>query len=349
MNKSVSSVTQKFILSFISLITGLLCLELSLHLLKWKPYLRDEWMLKSVHHLPNDNLLFFSDSINEILSRETIDDQRTVIFLGDSFTEGFPVVSVDSYPNKLAAVLHGQGYDINPVNAGVGAYAPDQEYKLFKDYLLPRFKPSLVIWQFYSNDLWDNIFNSLYSSKDGDLVEIKTSTHRLNLRSQMYPNLPSSQALLENSRLLRVGFYLLEKIWVYQLLDRTDPISWSTEKIDLEISKMNQLAASYGFKVIYVLVAPQAKYLIEDRDDQPQSNYPLQEHNLLRELLSRQTNFVDLYFKNFSELLLSRDINDYYVNDGSDGQPVGDRHFNALGYELMAKIIASKAAELLSQ
>ncbi|MDP3938859.1 MAG: GDSL-type esterase/lipase family protein [Deltaproteobacteria bacterium] len=75
--------------------------------------------------------------------------QPRILALGDSFTFGYGVEAEESWPARLEARLRATGFPVAEViNAGVVAYAPDQELDLLRE-LLPRVRPDLVIVGLY--------------------------------------------------------------------------------------------------------------------------------------------------------------------------------------------------------
>ena len=81
---------------------------------------------------------------------------QTVVMIGDAFTEG-TLSKGPTYPSVLQNLLLHAGWHVNMVNMGLAKSGPDQHLRLFKQYLLPKLTPDIVIWTFYANDIWDNI------------------------------------------------------------------------------------------------------------------------------------------------------------------------------------------------
>jgi lysophospholipase L1-like esterase len=52
--------------------------------------------------------------------------RKTVVTLGDSFTEGFPVDDSNNYPSVLGRLLDERGMPVNIINMGMGDSGPDQ-------------------------------------------------------------------------------------------------------------------------------------------------------------------------------------------------------------------------------
>lgn len=72
-----------------------------------------------------------------------------ILALGDSMTFGYGVEAEESWPARLQTRLQTTGFPAAEViNAGVVAYAPDQELDLLRE-LLPKVRPDLVILALY--------------------------------------------------------------------------------------------------------------------------------------------------------------------------------------------------------
>jgi hypothetical protein len=85
-----------------------------------------------------------------------------ILCLGDSFTLGSEVADEVCYPSVLEQLLNKQARDqgdtirYEVLNAGVGGYGTFQELLYFKEFVINH-NPDLVLLQFYSNDVRDNI------------------------------------------------------------------------------------------------------------------------------------------------------------------------------------------------
>jgi hypothetical protein len=82
----------------------------------------------------------------------------TILFLGDSFTEGFDVEPEERFSDRLRGNLPA----VRILNAGVTGYGTDQEY-LQLQRLWPRVEPTVVVLMFcVDNDREDNSSNYRY-------------------------------------------------------------------------------------------------------------------------------------------------------------------------------------------
>lgn len=80
-----------------------------------------------------------------------------VLFLGDSFTEGYDVEAEDLFTTIIEKELHsqlGSESNVEVINAGTGGYSTDQEYLFYKTEGY-RYEPDVVVLMFYAvNDVY---------------------------------------------------------------------------------------------------------------------------------------------------------------------------------------------------
>lgn len=97
---------------------------------------------------------------------------RTVLFIGDSFTQGYGVVDGASFPAQTGLALARRGINVQTLNAGNSGAGAAQELRLLRR-LLERLKVNLVVLQvFPHNDLEDNWEDGGFAVADGRLVEL---------------------------------------------------------------------------------------------------------------------------------------------------------------------------------
>ena len=78
-------------------------------------------------------------------------ERRRVLFLGDSFTEGFAVDADEVFTHLLQERIPG----LEAINTGVACYGTVQQFIYLRDQGL-RFRPDHVVLMFFENDLDDN-------------------------------------------------------------------------------------------------------------------------------------------------------------------------------------------------
>lgn len=102
---------------------------------------------------------------------------QPILFLGDSFTEGYGVNDGEEYPALIREFV-GECYGENAVpvvNAGIGRNGTGRWLKFLKAEG-PQFAPRLVVFQLFANDFEDNVRERLFDvTPDGELVELPVS------------------------------------------------------------------------------------------------------------------------------------------------------------------------------
>lgn len=102
-----------------------------------------------------------------------------VLALGDSMTFGYGVEAEESWPEVLETLLRKDDRpDVEVINAGVVAYAPDQQLDQLRE-LLPRVRPDVVVLGLYpGNDLAEVMLHSsappITVSPEGALLTMAT-------------------------------------------------------------------------------------------------------------------------------------------------------------------------------
>jgi len=97
---------------------------------------------------------------------------RTVLFVGDSFTQGYGVADGASFPAQTGSALARRGIRARAVNAGDRGAGAAQELRLVRR-LLGRMRVDAIVLQvFPDNDLDDNWEDGGFKVADGRLVEV---------------------------------------------------------------------------------------------------------------------------------------------------------------------------------
>lgn len=197
------------------------------------------------------NFIFITQKVEDRireLSRYSPD--KLVITLGDSFTQGDPVDEKDNYPSQLQSLfsLEDDGNEMSVVNLGVGGYGPDQELKLLHSALEQGARPKIVVWQFFPNDIYENLAQATYTIDAQNQLKAFDVTKNWIFTSQtLYEKFPLPKSIKENSRLVN---YLLsyslsqeyssvpaEHKGSYEAMEK-----WAVEKLKLEVASAEELA-----------------------------------------------------------------------------------------------------------
>jgi lysophospholipase L1-like esterase len=100
--------------------------------------------------------------------------ERSILFLGDSFTLGYGVSDGEEYPARIAAELtrrDGKGAT-SVINAGIGDSGNGFWLKFLHNEA-GKFRPHIVVMQLFENDFEDNIHENMFAlAADGSLQEL---------------------------------------------------------------------------------------------------------------------------------------------------------------------------------
>ncbi|HLE25555.1 MAG TPA: SGNH/GDSL hydrolase family protein [Thermodesulfobacteriota bacterium] len=136
---------------------------------------------------------------------------RPILFLGDSYTEGYGVSDGEEFPELIRKQLAEQFGEtrISVVNAGIENTGNAHWVKFLKNEV-KRFNPRLVVLQFMDNDFNDNVKEQLFTLSPSDsLVELPVPPPSFERRIQkVIEFIP----FIANSYILGLGrhiFYLL--------------------------------------------------------------------------------------------------------------------------------------------
>lgn len=97
--------------------------------------------------------------------------ERTVLFIGDSFTEGSGVSDDGTFSAVAERELWERGVRVQCLNAGVHGLCAAQELRLLREILADRHVAAVVVQLFPHNDLSDNWEDGGFSLENGRLVD----------------------------------------------------------------------------------------------------------------------------------------------------------------------------------
>jgi hypothetical protein len=97
-----------------------------------------------------------------------------IALLGDSFFFGFEVGFEDTFGQNLERVLRRAGNDVEVLNFAVSGFGTAEMLQSF-DGQVRAYSPDLVIAEWHSSDLDDNVRSQLYQMRDGRLQRGATS------------------------------------------------------------------------------------------------------------------------------------------------------------------------------
>jgi len=351
---------KRITLLVVSVLVTLLVAEITLQFAYERTELSSSWRFIAPE-TPSRDLIhvhdrFLDDGYYE-LYRDT--DKPLLVALGDSFTAGYnvgtcldprqPGLVDNSYPTLLGRQLAQKGVDVQVMNAGAGDTGPGQHLRLFKDYILRKSKPDVVIWQFCANDAMGNAMMPVFSTTAaGDLQPLDAGENWLYRRQELFESIPLPRALKRKSCLVHLVMKLFEhdRAEFVPEQHKSDPALWGLQKIRLQVDSMNELARKHDFRVYYLLIAPQARFLADTNSDWAEF-WETKDYSRILSVLETEPAFMELEWESRearaapgnSDIPLALRI---FSSESADSSPIGSRHLNVLGYSLVADQIADR-------
>lgn len=285
-----------------------------------------------------------------------------VLGLGDSFTAGEPFPDEVGFLNQMQSLLAREGIRIDILNTGSSGYSPDQELIILRRVLAKGIRPKIVVWSFYVNDFYESAQTPSFTiAVAGTLLQLDGRKNFVFQRQQFFRALPLPQQIKEKSALvaallhfynLKIGHQLPP-----ELRDPDTSTDWVIKKFQLQIQEAKQLSVQYGFTIIPVLIYPQTTYLSADYLKEHQIYDDAAEVGMLNQLLSQDQHYIPLHFITLLEDkgLRAKENHDatgastYFISQDSELErfPLGQHHFNPLGYALFGEVVAAKVRSLL--
>ncbi|HEY1308727.1 MAG TPA: hypothetical protein VGF24_34525 [Vicinamibacterales bacterium] len=95
-----------------------------------------------------------------------VDDDYTVLLLGDSQVEAMAIPYDDMPERRLESYLATTGEKVRVFSIGAGGYGQDQELLALERYLAKYRADLVVLWQTPGNDIWNNLFKTHMSGNN---------------------------------------------------------------------------------------------------------------------------------------------------------------------------------------
>jgi hypothetical protein len=292
-----------------------------------------------------DSLGFRFNPLHQIKQNET-----EVVLIGDSFTYGSGVGFQSTYPFQLEKKLQEHGVDVIVHNAGVQGYGIDQEYLYFRDIILTKTKPNIVIWNLNVGDSGDANDVCLFigqkhtSDKNVSFHQVSALRNILYWRGVLLRGLPVGirEARLTNLILTRLPVRYTVGCSISRFKEWQRVTHLFLEKLRYLIRQMNVLSDRYGFRLI-VTISPFQYYFDQSAKD---AQGIIKEYSQMVDIIySEEADFVDSNHGLFliagkeSDLGSSGDNNfpKSLFLDESINSPYGWWHLNPKGNELLAE------------
>lgn len=318
------------------------------------------WIADVDYYIPDDKLIYrikdnyynkehnlFTNNLGLKTNLTQIKfSSKPIIILGDSFVWGNTSNNL-TYPALLEKILRNNSCEIQVLNAGISGYGTDQEYLFFTERILPKIRPSILIWNININDIYDNIDRPLFDMQNNQLVRIPAWKNGYFLNGIFRYNLPAYLKL--KSKLVNFISYKLSNVKLFHI-NSIYPTKWSVDKMHIEFVEMSKMAQKYGFKLLFVISPSQN--IVEGL---PNKQIDLEAIQLIKDALGKlpyidqNEIFID-YIKNYTyhvnnigpsirNILGLSTIDTSLFLDETDKFTKGQFHPNILGNYLMASSV----------
>lgn len=297
-----------------------------------KPYCLSNCQFEEEKILPEPIAVVYPDSSN----KEDISNCYKLLFLGDSFTtspwmdtgESFPEVfsnQLSKYNSKCIAVMR----------LSTGGAGSDQELRKFED-VINKIHVNLVIWQFYYNDLYENVEHGPFTVVNNKLENRNNWNNTLFLAGYFNQNIP----FLFQTQIGKYLMYLGEKkdlfhAWEINVNDDIQLWSYNKTKISLELKKMHLLSSQNDFQLITTL-AP-----LECEVRKTEDCWNAKNQDTIRQTLLLNSTFIPMDINN-NELgpqNKSSVIPISFFENKLEASPVGQRHLSKEGNTYFGELL----------
>jgi lysophospholipase L1-like esterase len=240
---------------------------------------------------------------------------RTVLFIGDSFTFGYGVLDDQTLETATRQQLWEQGVQARCLNAGVVGFGTGEELRLMRD-LLERQRVDAVVFQVLpENDLSDNCEDGGFGIEDERLVEYQP--HRLAPRIQLRHILVDASRNSDSAMLSLVVKGIYRHGWLKPAVDES--------QYALERALLKEVVSVAASKHIPLLIfsVPMVPHLMSEESRPAHAR-------VVECIAASGARRIDL------DQLVSQP--EYYLGDG---------HFSAAGNALVGAALAEELAPLL--
>lgn len=330
------------------------------------PYVPDTKLI----YKPNANLSGYLDWVDAHGFRKNPSPRETtqalsIVMVGDSFTFGEGVKNNEAYPFQVEKLLQEKRVDVAIHNGGVAGYGADQEFVYIKDYIIPLYHPSIIVWNFNINDIVDSneacLFSKNYATSYTQLPAWRNTLFLSGFIIQHSPTWLRQAALFDLA--LRLPSIITHKdryTLGCTLPERTthDKLTSSlVDKLRYFLSQAQLLARTNNIQIVTTLVPFQLYF------DSAISNQDGGDYFKLRSVLkSSGLIFIDtneLIAKQRQSSLLTKKSSEVenVLGDSDkslaeslfliDNWDYGWRHLNVVGNMVLASVVANELQNIL--
>ena len=246
-------------------------------------------------------------------------NERKIFFLGDSFTEGFGAATDSTFPKQVEKLFHRDSIDISVYNFGRSGSDPFQSFTTLRDQVIP-LKPECVIICTHNNDLSDIMMRGGFErfQEDGTTKYKKGPWFHFFYKHSHIARFLVHQVYDYDWRLIKLDEFKERELQAKILLDGS-------------FQRSDSLCRQYGIKFIALGFVDPWDYCYNNI----KTNYSLND-------------LVDSNTTNYQVLHISEAmIKSKTAGECTDISWPQDRHYNALGYEILGECIYEKILPLV--
>lgn len=246
--------------------------------------------------------------------------KQTLLFIGDSVTEGYGVSKEYAYPQMVKKI----DPDVEIINAGVRGYGTRQSAKMYS-YIENMADVDVVIYTFVYNDLFDNI-NQPYVYRGF----ISKNTTKNKLFTDVFLILRKFHTF----RFLYYDLYYNSQSFDYQASSvrrlETSNNTMVLDEFRKEILVLKEATTTHNDTLIVVLQPWMKSYQIYKNDDFLTGDVAI--HQVIKSILEEENiSYIDIS----QEIRITLESKDLYF-------PYQDGHYSVEGNEFLAQEVVNK-------
>ena len=249
-----------------------------------------------------------------------------VLFLGDSFTDS-PWTELEyEYPVYFSQLLANHKQQcVKQLRLATGGVNNDQEFLRLKD-VLKEIKPDIIIWQFYENDVWENVVFEILKVEKSRIVRRNTFFNSLFLAGFINQRMP----FIKNTPLGDYLLYLGERRDVFDYwstkLSASNLLALNQKKIPLLLKEAEKLSTLYEFDLYTTLSPLECQFVLQYKDE-----CRAEMQNFLRKTLKNNSHYLNMEPIDNIDIQNSSINLSSYFNTSEDGNNPGYRHLSPEG------------------
>lgn len=267
---------------------------------------------------------------------------QRVLFIGDSFTDSPWDGQGKSYAEHFLINLSEDRqscYEL--VRFAASGSGSDQQFAKLID-VVAEVEPDLVFWQFFYNDMYDNIYNPLFIKKDQKFVRVNALQNSYFWAGWLYQHVFFIKYLKLADVLLYTGENRKDARVDWQQIQSPEQsvINFNVQKYAYLFRQAQALEKEYNFKLFTTLSPLECEFAYPDSCENlsTETRSYLGDHKLqsvLEVILEQNSTFISMY-KNDS-LTEEQNLNseDFWHVE----KQVGARHLGASGQEKAGRIL----------